>query len=836
MNKKNFHKVKEIEEKTSALVIKTKDFVDPFLEKALAMYGCHIDFVSGHPPLEKLESYNYVFCFAQDFNFIKKLFDKTNKRTKFLFALSFSSGQSTLENRILKYSLENDRDVRLVRFSYLYGPGMLKEDYQKLLKNRESFSTQPIFISDFIYGLLKAMFSSGTMNKSFSLIEEDKDLYWKPKVNLEEGLRKIEDSFEKEETPLREASLEKLFPKKGLKEKEEQKEQPIKPQFLPRFSLKYWWFLIGVLLFLLITYPLTSLSFYGFFGYRYLKQSQTLILEGDLQVALKKATTAQDYFKKGKAQSIQLTNVFSFVSREKTDQLNDLFSLGKTTADGISSLVKAVDKASILSKAIFQKEQINIRDLIVEIRLDLDRSFNQLSLAESQFKDEVAMEELFKVRDLILQVKKGVEVLPQIIGLGEKKTYLVLFQNNSELRPTGGFIGSYGLLTFDQGKLIDFEVKDVYVADGQLKGHVEPPDDLKKYLGEAGWFLRDSNWDIDFPSSGSKAAWFFEKETGRVVDGVLAINLFVVQEILQSVGEIELSDYGEKIDADNFFDRAEYHSEINFFPGSTQKQDFLGSIGRSLFEKIKGSDQRTLLALVKSLYPTLNSKDFLIWLDDQSSMKIIQEFAWDGGIKDINNCLEEQGCFSDYLLVSEANVGINKANYFVKRSFTYQTKVKNDDSLEATLQLDYRNNSQSEAFPAGRYKTYLRLYTPLETELVSVKIKNSLNGEVREVEEIEKYEKHERQVFGFLVEVPILESRSVEITYRLKKKLDDKINRYLFFLQKQSGIKDEFFSFWFKPPQDKQAFSSLGSSSTSDGLLFHPQFNQDLLFEINLVR
>ena len=836
MNKQSFHRVKEIEGKTNALIIKSKDFVDPFLEKALVMYGCHIDFVSGHPPLEKLKDYDYVFCFAQDFNFIKNLFDKTNKRTKFLFALSFSSGQSTLENKILQYSLENDRDVRLTRFSYLYGPGISKEDYQKLLKSKESFRAQPVFVSDFIYGLLKAMFSSGTMNKSFSLIEEDKDLHWKPKVDLEEGLKKVEDSFE-EETSLRESSLEKLFPKKGRRKgKEEQKEGVIKPQFLPRFSLKHWWTLIGVLLFLLITYPLTSLSFYGFFGYRYLKQSQTLVLEGDLQTALKKVTTAQDYFREGKAQSIQLTNVFSFVSKERTDQLNDLFSLGKTTADGISSLVKAVDKASILSKAIFQKEQINIRDLIVEIRLDLDRSFNQLSLVESQFKDEAVMEELFKVRDLILQVKKGINILPQIIGLGEKKTYLVLFQNNSELRPTGGFIGSYGLLTFDQGKLIDFEVKDVYVADGQLKGHVEPPDDLKKYLGESSWFLRDSNWDIDFPSSGAKAAWFFEKETGRVVDGVLAVNLFVVQEILQSVGEIELSDYGEKINADNFFDRAEYYSEINFFPGSTQKQDFLGSIGRSLFDKVKESDQKTLLALVKSLYPTLNSKDFLIWLDDQNSMKIIQELAWDGGIKDINNCLEEQGCFSDYLLVSEANVGINKANYFVKRSFAHQVKVKDNDSLEATLQLDYRNDSQSEAFPAGRYKTYLRFYTPLKTELTSIKIRNSLNGEIKKVEEIEKYEKHDRQVFGFLVEVPILESRSVEVIYRLKKKLDNKVNRYLFFLQKQSGIKDEFFSFWFKPPQDKQAFSSLDFSSTSDGLLFHSQFNQDLLFEINLVR
>jgi hypothetical protein len=831
MNEKLFHKVKETEEKTSALIIKTKDFVDPFLEKALGMYGCQIDFVSGQPSEGKLKDYDYIFCFAQDFNFIKRLFQLTDKKTKFLFALSFSLQQSQLENKILEYSLKNKKDVRLVRFSYLYGPGMAKEDYQQLLKNKQSLGVQPLFISDFIYGLLKAIFSSGTSHKTFSLIEGDQELHWQPKVDLKEGLKKVEDYFDQEgvslEKKTEKTSLDKLFSKGKL-----EKARP----FLAKFSLKHWWLLIGLLLFLLLSFPFTSLSFYGLLGFRYLKQSQDLVLEGDLQRALRKANTAQDYFTKGKEQSLQLTKLFSFVDQERTDQVNNLFSLGKTTADGMASLVRAVDKASFLSKAILQKETINTRDLIVEIKLDLEKSFNQLSLAESQFKGKVMVMELSKVRDLILQVRKGVDLLPELIGLGEKKTYLVLFQNNSELRPTGGFIGSYGLLTFDQGRLIDFEVQDVYVADGQLKGHVEPPEDLKKYLGEAGWFLRDSNWDIDFPSSAARAAWFFEKEMGRVVDGVLAVNLFVAQEILSSVGEVELADYEEKIDADNFFERAEYYAEINFFPGSTQKEDFLASVARGLFEKVKESDQKSLMSLIKNLYPALISKDFLVWLDDQNSMRIIQELAWDGSIKAIDNCSKGQGCFSDYLLVSEANVGINKANYFVKRSFSHQVEINDEDVVEATLQLDYRNDSQSEAFPAGRYKNYLRLYAPLGTELVSVRIKNALTGEIKEVEEIEKHEEHDKQIFGFLIEVPIQESRSVEITYHLKEKLDEKISRYLLFLQKQSGIKDEFFSFWFKPPEDRQAFSPLTFTSTGDGLLFHPQFNQDLLFEISLVK
>ena len=67
-----------------------------------------------------------------------------------------------------------------------------------------------------------------------------------------------------------------------------------------------------------------------------------------------------------------------------------------------------------------------------------------------------------------------------------------------ELRPTGGFIGSYAIMTFDKGRLAEIVVNDVYTADGQLKGHVDPPEPIRKYLGEGGWFLRDSNWDPDF--------------------------------------------------------------------------------------------------------------------------------------------------------------------------------------------------------------------------------------------------------------------------------------------------------------------------------------------------
>jgi len=74
-----------------------------------------------------------------------------------------------------------------------------------------------------------------------------------------------------------------------------------------------------------------------------------------------------------------------------------------------------------------------------------------------------------------------------------------------ELRPTGGFIGSFGLLNFENGKLGNLNVNDIYAIDGQLKGHVAPPDELLHFLGQPNWYMRDSNWSPDFPISAERA-------------------------------------------------------------------------------------------------------------------------------------------------------------------------------------------------------------------------------------------------------------------------------------------------------------------------------------------
>ena len=127
----------------------------------------------------------------------------------------------------------------------------------------------------------------------------------------------------------------------------------------------------------------------------------------------------------------------------------------------------------------------DLEEIVQNARLELDLTWENLSLIEGILKKRPVVE-MPKVREKIEIARDLLPILPQVLGVKEKKSYLFLLQNNMELRATGGFIGSYALAIFENGRLLDFQVEDVYTADGQLKGHVEPPEPIKKYLGEAG--------------------------------------------------------------------------------------------------------------------------------------------------------------------------------------------------------------------------------------------------------------------------------------------------------------------------------------------------------------
>ncbi|MBI5452427.1 DUF4012 domain-containing protein [Candidatus Gottesmanbacteria bacterium] len=441
--------------------------------------------------------------------------------------------------------------------------------------------------------------------------------------------------------------------------------------------------------------------------------------------------------------------------------------------------------------ANFSKENLSLlKNRIVNLQEIITRS--KMKIDEVQLPFFPKSDYIFFLTSFSQKLAAINDLLPTVDGLflpQEPKVYLVLFQNNMELRPTGGFIGSFGLVTIEKGKVIDFKIEDVYTADGQLKGHIDPPIPISKYLNQPHFFLRDSNFDPDFAASSVKASFFLQKELGTNVDGVIGINLFVLQKILQIIGPVKIADFGgDLISADNFFFKAQYYSTEKFFPGSTQKKDFLTSLNNTLMQKFENSKSLTLIQLLPVIKQSLDEKNILLFSTDEKSQKIIEKNGWGGRLVEIKCVANTQieSCFSDYLAVIEANLGVNKANYFIIKSVTVEKKIDTEGKIETLVTLAYENSASSEIFGEVIYTNYLRLFVPAGSQLINITF-NGMELSSSEVD-IENYGL-DKMSFGFLLKIAPENKGVVKVRYTLPRFISPEISSYQFFYQKQGGDK-----------------------------------------------
>ena len=511
------------------------------------------------------------------------------------------------------------------------------------------------------------------------------------------------------------------------------------------------------------------------------------------------------------------------IGEKLSENTYNLLYLNHQIALAANSSINSYESLSNLAKLVSDSEKGNIPQEIQTLKVNAQATYHQLSQIEATIKTHQNLKELqlFQVGNRLGQLEhviarnrkffnSAIELLNNaetLLGVESRKTYMMLLQNNAELRPTGGFIGSYALISFEKGKLLDIHVEDVYTADGQLRGHVEPPEAIKKYLGEAGWFLRDSNWDPHFPTSAGNAQWFLEKEMGQKVDGVIAINMHVIQDLLSAIGPINVIDYDETITAENLFERAQYQTEINYFDGSTKKRDFLGKLASGLITELINGDHQTWMKVGESLIKSAVNKQLLISVNDAKSQLALEGLGWTGSLRssDCSQLTTIENCITDFIAIREANVGVNKANYFVERSVSQYVTILSDGTIETTINLNLKNNSIEDAWPGGNYKNYLRFYIP-ETSLVE---EIFINGSKVSQANIDVDSKHAKKVVGILTQTEPQSSDNISLTYTLQEKANlNEPFAYNLLVQKQPGTGDDSFQLTIDAPRDLSVIHS----------------------------
>lgn len=280
---------------------------------------------------------------------------------------------------------------------------------------------------------------------------------------------------------------------------------------------------------------------------------------------------------------------------------------------------------------------------------------------------------------------------------------VVLLQNSDELRATGGFMGSYALIEFDDGLFKQLTIQDIYVPDGQFTGFVPAPPGVAEYLSSGkGMRLPDANWSPDFPTSAQEVMQFFALGKETQVETVAAINAEVVEELLRLTGPIYLKDYDQTVHAENLATVARADRD-EFFPGSQQKRQFLQALFVQLKLRATELVQKRPYDLFYLFQRMAESKHIQAYAHNPELQNLFDHFNITGHISTLNQ--------SRYLYVVESNVGINKANGKVKR----QVGVKLEPQL-TTVSLQFENANVQIATTSAKdrndYINYQRLFVP----------------------------------------------------------------------------------------------------------------------------
>ena len=584
-----------------------------------------------------------------------------------------------------------------------------------------------------------------------------------------------------------------------------------------------------ILLFLILIFPFITISI--FFGFSYISYKQFLL--GKTSSAGSMVLVAKTFAVISDKESLGLTYI-PVIGRVYSE-LSFVAQVGEKVSDVFLNLIPASRDSINIAQGILGHDGYDITGDSSAIASSLSVFYQQISNIEQEtfnassqniyLADIVSQKVDFeKIKNDTRQVIVLFSNLPKILGVGQSKTYLVLFQNNMELRPTGGFIGSYGLLTFDDGRLSDMVVSDVYSADGQLNGHVEPPAPIKKYLNEANWWLRDSNWDPDFPTSAKRAEWFLDKEISKEVDGVVAIDLSPVKDILKYTGPIFLSDFNMNITSDNLYTNTQAEAQDNFFPGSRAKASFLTALSRNLISDIGKLNTQQKIGVLKSLYLALVQRHFQIFLHDDASQAAIAALGWNGSVS-YPDC--GQGCYPDLIGVVEANLGDNKANYFIQRQTSLQVDLKPGE-IDRKLILTLKDSANQALGPSGVYKVYIRLLIPADSELTRISAINGQN-QVNLSPEISVTEG--RQEVGVWVQVLNGDTRSFIFDWK-NIISPGSYSSYGLYVRKQAGIDSDPLSVLVNTEGLSASTDSRFTLTRSGGYSYNTNLIQDLFAKL----
>lgn len=461
----------------------------------------------------------------------------------------------------------------------------------------------------------------------------------------------------------------------------------------------------------------TNSAFNGLFNAKNLLEQKDFVgAEKSFETAGDNFVSAQENLKTINQGLLELASVLPNDTFKLAAESRHLLNAGKLSARIGADLAAAITPNSnsnllnILEK--FSAYTIPASEDAEKLASELDKV--NVENLPSEYRDRfIKLKEQATI--LAPGLKESVELVKRslvFLGKNNDKRYLLVFQNNSEKRASGGFIGSFALVDIKKGAITNINVPKggSYDTEAGLYRRVVAPQPL--WLVNPLWHFWDANWWPDWPTTARKLEWFYEKSDGPTVDGVISLTPTVIERLLKIHGPVDMTQqYGVIITADNFWEVTQTFSEQK--PNVTKEpKKIIGDLMTKLMEDIpKDMDQQKLFALISVFEGCLNEKHILLYFNDPILETSVKYFGWDGSIKQNDR---------DYLMVVDTNIGGQKSDRMITETINHDAQILPDTSIVVTLKIQRAHTApKNQQFVGFRNVNWMRIYVPLGSRLIS---------------------------------------------------------------------------------------------------------------------
>ena len=358
-------------------------------------------------------------------------------------------------------------------------------------------------------------------------------------------------------------------------------------------------------------------------------------------------------------------------------------------------------------------------------RIALDKLPSDLLLQIEQLRNY--REQLADLNTILLD---SPDLLTNLLGLDEERAYLVLAQNNDEIRPSGGYISAYGWVTIHEGRITDHEYSPT------TSMNPNPPNDTfleMVYIPE--WWIQyrkpiyaawEGSWYTDFPSTARLAMDYYNAgDNPQIpVKGVIAIDSTGVELLLGALGEVSVEDGSRAVTADNFrellYDMCKSGQDENLH------KEFIAATYYAIFTEWRNIQAEQIPDLLRALFEGVRSKHILIFFDDEPANQAVARLRWNGA--------QFPGIDYDYLLVADANLG-NKSNHSIDRSIIYDVQIQPNHTLQSRLNIHYEYYAavaeqdpaiDAQLYGALDYHNIMQIFLPSGSQLFETSVPDEL--------------------------------------------------------------------------------------------------------------